>query len=64
MHRPPSRYPRPRPESHATAFAVPTLLVADAVHHVESIEQRSESGHAAKNTGPALLEAFEHRHAN
>ena len=53
----------PRPEAHAAAFAAPCVQFANAVHHVEGIEQGRGYGHAAKNPGAALFEAFEHQHA-
>jgi hypothetical protein len=44
MHRPPAGHPRPRPEPHAAASAAPCVQFADAVHHVEGIEQGRGTG--------------------
>ena len=63
MHGAPAGHARPRPEPFATALAAAGLVLADAVHQVERVEQGRGDGHGAIDAGPALLQALDHQHA-
>ena len=62
MHGPPAGHPAPSPELDATATPSTSLLLTDAVHHVECLEQDRGNGNALIKTVPSFFEDLEGEH--
>ena len=64
MDLPPGGHAAPGPEMHIASFAALALQLADAVDHVERLEEGRGDGHGAVDAGAAFLEALEDKDAS